>query len=58
MAKIMRNYTYCYLKPMEINTQNLSQIFIKTREYISFLPTTKTMWNKNPCQYMVILSIL
>ena len=54
----MRNYTYCYLKPMEINTQNLSQIFIKTHEYISFLPTTKTMWNKNPCQYMVILSIL
>ena len=24
MAKIMRNYTSCYLKPMEINTQNLS----------------------------------
>ena len=35
----MRNYKSCYLKPMEINTQNLS--FIKAHGFILFLLTTK-----------------
>ena len=37
----MRNYTSCYLKPKGINTQNLSQIFIKAHRLILFILTTK-----------------
>ena len=37
----MINYTSCYLKPMGINIQNLSLIFIKAHGFILFLLTTK-----------------